>query len=287
MWILIAIGIIILIVCYVKIRKIPKVGTLTMVNGGVKTGKTALTVHLALRKIKARVFAWRIKYGLIWLFKHLRFKKFKEAAYPEKPLLYSNIPIGGYPYVPLTKELIERTQRYNFGSVVLMDEASLIADSMCYDDKYLNERLQLYVKLIGHQLHGGLLFIDSQAIADMHFAFKRCLTNYIYIHHDLKWIPFFVLLWVREERFSEDGATVNAYTEDVENSLKLIIMPKSVWKKYDRYAFSYLTDKLPKNDKTVYIPKGDSLKASKITSFRKFKTIDNDEVKKYENRKKA
>lgn len=260
-----------------KVRKIPKIGTLTLVNGGVKTGKTALSVYFALRLIKRKQFKWHIKCCFIKVFKLFRLKRFRNMEMPEKPLLYSNIPIGRFSYVPLTKALITRQKRFRFDSVLLIDEASLLANSMEFKDQTLNERLTFFVKLIGHETHGGNLVYDTQALKDNHFAFKRCTTNYFFIHHDFKLIPFFVLLWVREERYSDDGATVNAYTEDIEGSLKCIIMPKRVWKQYDRYAFSYLTDDLPVEDSIVYLPKGMSLKADRVVSFINFKTIKNKE----------
>lgn len=277
MWILILILAILLLIGWCRIRKIPKIGTLTFINGGVKTGKSALSVYFALRCIKRNRLKWHIKCFLIRLFKFLRFKKFKDKQLPEKPCLYSNIPIGQYPYVPLTEDLIVRKKRFAYGSVIYLDENSLVADSMEFDDKTINERLQLFVKLIGHELQaGGTCITNSQAVRDMHFSFKRCITNYYYIHHDWKFIPFFVFLWVREERYGENGNVTNVYEDDLEHSgLRCIIMPKKVWKQYDRFAFSYLTDKLPIENTEIYLPKGSSLKANRLVSFKKFRTISN------------
>lgn len=283
MWIIILLLAVLLLWLWYRVRKIPKIGTLTFINGGVKTGKSALSVYFALRCIKRNRFKWRIKCAFIKFFKFIRLKKFKNVELPEKPCLYSNIPIAKYPYVPLTEELIVRKKRFAFGSVIYLDENSLVADSMEFDDKTINERLQLFVKLIGHELKaGGTCITNSQAVRDMHFSFKRCITNYYYIHHDWKFIPFFVFLWVREERYGENGNVMNVYSDDVEHSgLRCIIMPKSVWKQYDRFAFSYLTDNLPVENQEVYLPKGSNLKADRIVSFKKFRTIKN--LKKGEN----
>ena len=60
-----------------KIRKIPKLGSMTLVSGGIKTGKSTLSVYLALRKIKRNRLIWKIKCVFFRIFKFLRFKKFK------------------------------------------------------------------------------------------------------------------------------------------------------------------------------------------------------------------
>ena len=53
--------------------------------------------------------------------------------------------------------------------------------------------------------------------------------------------------------------------------MKKVIIPKSVWKKFDSYCFSCLTDNLPVSANVV--TDTDDLKAREIVSFRQFKTI--------------
>ena len=105
---------------------------------------------------------------------------------------------------------------------------------------------------------------------DCHFSVKRCLSNYFYIHHLTKWIPFFLVATVRECRYSEDGSVVEVNTADVEDSLKRVLIPKKVWKIFDAYCFSSLTDDLEVDDAILH---ASSLKVSNIVSFRKFKSI--------------
>ena len=277
MWILFLILAIILLFIIYKVRKVPRLGALTLVNGGVKTGKTALAVHLSIRYYKRALFVWRIKNFIIKVLKKCRIKKFVNMPYAEKPLLYSNIPIGKIDYVPLTNNLLQRKTRFAYKSVIFIDEMSLVADSMMYKDMDLNERLMFFHKLIGHSTRGGKLIVDTQSINDLHMSTERTLSSYIYIHHMIK-LPFFCIMKIREERFSDiKGSCVNVYNEDVEDSMKTYLMPKSVFKRYDQYAFSYLTDDLPVETKTVRVKK---LKANKILSFKKWRTIQNEEVNK-------
>lgn len=232
-----------------------------MVTGAVKSGKSTFACGLALSNYKRSRRKWHIRKFFAKLFK-------KEI--PEEPLFYSNIPVS-IPYVPVTKEVLLRKQRIRFGSVMFIDEATLVADSQLIKDDVLNESLTLFFKLYGHMSHSSLLVVNSQCIADTHYSIKRSLGAYYYVHHITKWIPFFNIIHVRECLYSDDNSTlINTVTQDAELDLRKVFVLKSVWKKFDSHAFSSLTDDLPVSDKVVV---ADSLKVKKIVSFRNFKTI--------------
>ena len=244
--IVIGICVIIALIAYIRVRKVPKVGSLALVTGGVKTGKSTLSVHLAIRTYKKNRLKWKVQ-------KILR-KVFKFMPAMEEPLLYSNVPLAGIKYVPLTIDLLLRQERFRYRSVVYIQEASLVEDSMLFKNMEINERLLYFNKLIGHETRGGTIIYDTQAIQDCHYAIKRSISSYLWIHHNTK-IPFFVLVYVREMFYSEDGAGVNVFNEDVEKTLLITIIPKAIWKRFDAYCYSALTDHLEVNDHTVYLPK--------------------------------
>ena len=123
-----------------------------------------------------------------------------------------------------------------------------------FKDMDINERLLYFNKLIGHETRGGGIIYDTQAIQDCHYAIKRSISSYIWIHHNIK-IPFFILVYVREMFYSEDNSSVNVFNEDVEETLLRIIVPKSIWKKFDAYCYSKLTDDLERVTETNFIPK--------------------------------
>ena len=255
------------LVCFVAYKlKIPKCGNMILVTGGVKTGKTTLSVHLVRRLWKKQKMKVRIHNALLRVLKI--FPKWRGKEKKPLPLIYSNVPLS-IPYVPLTQGLLERQERFVYGSIIYCCEASLIADSMSYKDDFVNEQLLLLNKLIAHETRGGYIVYDTQSISDNHYAVKRCLSSYFYIHHAVK-IPFFVLMYVRELKFSEDNSAVNTFDSDVEDGLELVIVPKRVWKLFDCYCYSALTDHLPVVDKTVVAK---SLKATRIVSFKKFKNL--------------
>ena len=257
----------VVIICFVGYKmRIPKCGNMILVTGGVKTGKTTLSVHLVKRIWKKQKTKAKISNAILFCLRWI--PKFRKKQYKPMPLIYSNIPLS-IPYVPLTKDMLERNERFVYGSVIYCCEASLIADSMCFKDAYVNEQLLLFNKLIAHETRGGYIIYDTQSIADNHFAVKRCLSSYFYIHHAIK-IPFFVLMYVRELKFSEDNSAVNTFEDDASENLELVIVPKKVWKLFDCYCYSALTDHLPVADKPV---KAKSLKAKNIVSFKNFKKL--------------
>lgn len=239
--------------------KAPKVNCMSLVTGGVKSGKSTFAVYLAIQNYKRSHRVWKIR---------SYFQKLLQRKVDEEPLLYSNIPLG-VPYVKLTDDLITQKKRFRYRSVVYVNEASLLADSQLYKNMEINERLMMFNKLFGHETRGGYIIYDTQAIVDLHYSIKRCISEYFYIHHLEKHIPFLLLAKVREERYSEDGNIINNYNDDIEDSLKKVLMTKRVWKKFDAYCFSFLTDALPVEDRVRNVGNKD-LKAQDIVSFRKF-----------------
>ena len=106
--------------------------------------------------------------------------------------------------------------------------------------------------------------MDTQSTSDLHYAFKRCLSEYFYIHSLGKYL-FFNIANVRECRYSEDGSVLSIDTDDSEEKLKKVLISRKVWKYFDAYCYSVITDNLPeaKNIKTAK-----TLKIKKIPSFR-------------------
>lgn len=242
--------------------KFPKVSALAVFTGAVKVGKSGTSLSCALAKYRSVHRSWRIRNF---------FRKMFRKPLVEEPLLYSNIPLAGVKYYDLTLDHILRKVRFNFGSVVFVDEASLLAD--CYlskSDSDLSIELLKFFKLFGHETHGGYCIFNSQALSDLHIALRKCTSQYFYIHSTTS-LPLLPISWckVREERYAEDGTAVNAYTEDVEESLKTVLFRKKTFKMYDSFSYSALTDKLPLKNFLHFNKFGSNLKAETMTSFRR------------------
>lgn len=265
LFILIIIGVLVVWHFIRKNFKMPKVGSVALVTGAVKSGKSTFSVALCLSQYKRVLRRWKVQ---------CFFRKIFRRPLAEKPLLYSNIPLS-VPYVPVTKELLTRKKRFAYGSVVYLSEASLVADNSLYKDSELSEQIMLFNKLFGHETMGGLLVYDTQAIGDLPAVTRRCLGQYFYVHHVSKFplLPLLVV-HVRECRYSEDGAVVSVDTSDTEETLKKVLIPKSTWKKFDCYCYSSFTDNLPVVTDELQLDKNADLSASDVVSFRKYDSLD-------------
>lgn len=255
--------------------KVPKFGSLCVTTGGLKTGKSTFSLHLAYKTYKRNLRSVKIRN-----FFHKLFKQPLE----ELPLFYSTIPVG-FPHVRLTLDLIMRKTRFAYKSVVWIDEATLLADSQLYKDQEMNAQLLEFCKLFGHETKGGCLFFTSHCLTELHIAMRRASSEYFYVHSLFKWLPFFMVATVREERYSEDGTSVNVYENDVEEHLKRVIVPKSIWKKFDCYCYSVLTDHLP-IEKTI-VDEKKNLKADYVVSFSPYHRYEKKKIEEFkENEKK-
>lgn len=259
LFIVIVIGIIILLFFLRRKLKILKLPNVFLITGAVKTGKSALSVHLGIKEYRKNVFKWFIGKGFYWLRYH------SLSDYPEKPMLYSNIPLATM-HNRLTKEIIYREVRIPRKSVVIVDEASLFADSQLIKNKDINNALTLFSKLFGHATFGGMLIYNSQCISDLHYAIKRACGRYLYIYESTKY-PFITIAKVREMVYSDDTSVVNDVSQDLEMSMRTMVYFNRVYKKYDAYCYSIFTDdKLIQVDYNYKFDKT-NLKAKEIVSF--------------------
>lgn len=92
--------------------KIPKISCVSLVTGGVKSGKSTFSVYLSIKTYKRIHRSWKVR---SW------FQKLFHANIDEEPLLYSNIPLA-VPYVPITLDLLLRKVRPAYLSLYLRGE---------------------------------------------------------------------------------------------------------------------------------------------------------------------
>lgn len=265
---LFVIGVLVLAIwLYFKFFKVPKMNALVMVTGGVKAGKSTFAVASCIQQHKSRVRITKVKN---W------FRKLLKKPLLELPLLYSNIPLN-YPYVPLTEDLILRKKRFVYGSVIYCGEASLVSNSMNFKDIEKNERILLFNKLIGHELRGGLLIYDTQCIGDLHYGIKRSISQQFHVHHTRKlFLLPFIMVYVREMLYVDgEQSVVNNIDNDIEDSLRCVLVWKSVWKKFDAYCYSSFTDNLTIDKKTIDKKVDDLRVKGSILSFNHYHTLYN------------
>lgn len=271
MWLLIIgiLAIVIFVIFYIRSKRL-KLPNVYLVTGGVKTGKSFLSVCLAVKQYK----------------RNLRYVKFQNLILTilrkqkkELPILISNMHLRNVNYTLLTTDIIERKVRIPYKSVLLVDEASLLADSMSFKkankvNDLLNEQLNLFVKLIGHETHGGTLIFNTQCIKDVHYGIKRGLQSYLWIHSRTK-MPFVSCFKVREMVYSSENDSANQFNEDVEESTKSLWCLNKWYKYYDCYCYSIFTDHLDVYQNNQYKEKKESCKTNVIVSFQEYQTLKN------------
>lgn len=280
---IILIGVIILYFLYQRQFKKLKIPCVYLITGAPKTGKSLISVKLAVRQYNRNRFKFYLmKFVFVPVYNYvLRFLvKGEKIKLTTPPMLYSNIPLGNVKYNELTLDIIKREVRIPNKSVVFIDEASLIADSMSFKNDITNEQVSLFVKLFGHYSHGGSLIYNTQDLKDTHYGFKRCTSSMLWIHSCIK-LPFFSIFKVRELISMTDDTvqTTNNFNEDIELSCLKLVIPNKYKYYYDYFAFSYLTDdkpmqvdyKVKKKKQSKF--KKTNLKANFITSFKEFKTF--------------
>lgn len=238
----------------VKMKRL-RYGNLTLITGGVKTGKTQLAVCLAVKQYRKQLKKWR---------KACRKARRRYEDLPEKPLLYSNMPIGrvGNSYAPITIDLITCKERFRYGSVIYYNEASLIAGSKDIKDEELNDHLLKFFKLIAHYTMGGYLILDTQSPQDVHYTIKRSLSTYYEIWRRLT-LPFFSIIWLRENKLVDGENTVAIDSQiDPQDSIAeggkkkyFRLISNRWWKYYDQYAYSVQIAHLPVGDKIEIVTK--------------------------------
>lgn len=238
--------------------KIPKTGCLVPINGGVKSGKSTVSCAVVYANYKRSLRS--IKFANF--FRRL----FRKEPFP-LPVIYSNVPLN-LDYVPVTRDMLLLNVKPIRGSVMYLQEASLLADSQLIKDKDVNNQLLLFFKLCGHVGYKSVV-LDTQQISDIHYSIKRSASQCFYVRSLVKWIPFFLIAEVLEYTYSEDGSIIFAQNKDMDEIVKKVLIRKSIWKKFDAYAYSSIVDNKPFAPSNI-IKKGSlkDLKVNEIVSFR-------------------
>lgn len=267
-FLIITIILVFLLIRFFRKHAFPPMGCVSLVTGAVKSGKSTYAVWRCVSMHFCRMVG-----AYVYNFFHRKKKR-------EIPMLYSNVPLRYKWYRQLTRDLLLRKERFYYGSVVYVNEASLLADSKMFKDEELNEFLLLFNKLFGHETYGGFLLYDTQSLSDCHYAIKRCIAEYIHLDGKKK-VPFGMLVSYRRMKMttSEDSIDVNVF-DGKEDERPSVFLPSLTWKIFDAFCYSILTDDLPISD--IKGEKDCNLKARSILTFKpsRFKNMRKNEPKK-------
>lgn len=246
---------------YIRSKKFP-LDTVICLTGGLGTGKTLIAVDRAIKEYRKRLFMWRI--GL-----YNKRKGLMVIKKAEMPKLYSNIPVllkrpiyisrKLIPYKEYFSEvltyehilLLDRIPEY---SVVLIDEVGQVADQYQYDNPFVMQNIQEFIRFFRHYVDGKLILTD-QSSSNIVVAVRRRI-NKIYNLYDFKrnWL-FFYKVKVQELFISEDVITTVEQNIQKLNEFFYGVLPLRwlrflditklfTYKKYDSRCYSIMYDRV-------------------------------------------
>lgn len=227
-----------------------KVDTITAFTGGLGSGKTAESVHLALKLYKKNVLKAK---------KENRKLKRQKKPLNELPKLYSNIPMRLYGKVfstPLTEDLLLLRKRMPLYSVVLIDEVSLFATQFEYKNPNIIDNFNEFVRLFRHYTKGGYMVINDQCSENINLWIRRRLnvvqnlSKYVVIP-----ILHIVVFLKREISISEEIKQVLTDEDSVNDTNKVCVkwyplFFRKTFSHYDTYCYSDRYKRVPKDRTT-------------------------------------
>jgi len=253
------IGIISVTLNYIRSKKFP-LDTVICLTGGLGTGKTLIAVNQAIREYRKRLLMWKL--GL-----YNKRKGLKIIKRAEMPKLYSNIPILLKRPIYISKKLIPHREYFSEVltyehilllnkipeySVILIDEVGQVADQYQYDNPFIMQNLQQFIRYFRHFVDGKLILTD-QSSSNIVVAIRRRI-NKIYNLHDFKrnWFFFYKVkvqeLFITEDIMSTAEQNINKEYEFFYGLLSLkwlkFLDITRLWtyKKYDSRCYSVMYD---------------------------------------------
>jgi hypothetical protein len=163
--------------------KLPRKQSIYCFTGTLGSGKTFLATRKALQAYRSQ----RLKHDIYTAFKWLpkRDKIFKSWKYPAT--FYSNIPVRlgrDKISIPLTKaDLLERG-RLPEKCVVFIDEIGAVASQWDYNNPFVCEQLEKFIRFFRHWLDGKMFCTDQ--VADNIVKPIRSRLGIVYNLHDFR-----------------------------------------------------------------------------------------------------
>jgi hypothetical protein len=210
-----------------KQKKLPN-NTVIAFTGGLGSGKTLLAVRHAIQSYRRsiRQYYYERYIPILNMFP----KKFKE-----KPQFYSNIPVrvgfgiwGKRMAQVLTYEHLTLQTRIEEYSTLLIDELGQFANQYEYDNPFVQQYIQEFVRFFRHYVDGRM-FITDQSSSNIVVSIRRRI-NQIYNLSNFHRILFFYKVNVAEIHITEDLLNIqDSLTPDAEQPYFFgVMLPKII-----------------------------------------------------------
>lgn len=227
--------------------------TLVSFSGGLGSGKTFMTVHLARTLYRKQQFR-------VWFHNHIKRHITREPK-KELPLLLSNIPvkISRKQYaVRLKKEHLLLQERIPEGSVCVLDEVDCFANQFQFNNPCIvdqvgggeNGNFDEFCRFYRHYTKGGYLIFNTQATANENLVIRRRQNTCFNLMRFRKWgIP---IIWpcilftvkIRNITLSEEIKTVEE--NNTEDNMRTYYGFFPLFRTYDTYCYSERYKHVPK-----------------------------------------
>jgi archaellum biogenesis ATPase FlaH len=199
--ILLIVGFLYYLILSLKQKRLPP-NTIVAFTGGLGSGKSLLAVRHAIQHYRKTIRSYYFERYFPIL--NLLPKKFKE-----KPKFYSNIPvrIGWFWYGKtmanvLTYEHLTLQSRIEEHSTILIDELGQFANQYEYDNPFVQQYIQEFIRFFRHYVDGRM-FITDQSSSNIVVSVRRRI-NQIYNLSNFTRILFFYKVNVSEIHITED-----------------------------------------------------------------------------------
>jgi hypothetical protein len=208
-----------------KQKKLPN-NTIVAFTGGLGSGKTLLAVRHAIQSYRKSIRQYYYE-------RYIPILNMFPKKYKEKPQFYSNIPVrvgfglwGKRMEQVLTYEHLTLQTRIEEYSTILIDELGQFANQYEYDNPFVQQYIQEFVRFFRHYVDGRM-FITDQSSSNIVVSIRRRI-NQIYNLSNFSRILFFYKVNVSEIHITEDLLNIqDSLTPDSEQPYFFgVMLPK-------------------------------------------------------------
>lgn len=260
-WIVI-IAVVILVIFILKQYCI-KYDTVLAFTGGLGSGKSFLSVEMAIRLLK------RNRRRVKW------YNFFHKKSPRRMPMLYSSIPVRiskkewslelTEGHLLLADKIVER-------SVVFIDEIGSYASQFEYKNPNIMDNFDEFIRLFRHYTKGGYLVVNDQCSENIVLTVRRRMNTVFNLMHFKKYFGLFYSVKIRNINISEEIKTIEEESAEDGMSVHFGVLPVFS-KRYDTYCYSNRYKGVPmiKPRKYSSFKKNTLLKVSKVKWVKKVK----------------
>lgn len=233
-WIIGIIIAVVLVVIAVKSYHINWNRSIIAFTGGVGAGKTNGGVKGITKDYKAALKRWK---------KDCFRARFFRKELPEKPLLFSTVPIitKKYRSCELTPEIVLLQVKIPQGSCILADEVSTFLNQFEFSK---NENVRLFDEFCRffRQYIRGRMIITDQCSQNVVLQIRRRLNTIYNLCDHHYWLGI-NMVKVREIHISDE--IINVEQEDTNKTFERLVYFGNIFKLYDSFCFSDRYQLLP------------------------------------------